>query len=209
MKDKKKVISVAVICAVALITVVAVIVIGPTGKNTPPKNEESSESVVITTQEITTQEEASSQAETETESNSVSVPSPTESTTDPYKNYTLFIDKRTFKYEEQNGITVIAAIENPKITVTIKPHKDISYTNLCEQVKENYRSYGKEAMLEIENIHSVYFSETGKNDGDIFTTVYCIDDGNGGSVEIIYTSVVGIDAFDEDIDLLLSMFKTI
>ncbi|MBO5065970.1 MAG: hypothetical protein J6D06_07660 [Clostridia bacterium] len=133
---------------------------------------------------------------------SVSVPPSTDPAPDIYKNYSIFIDKRTFDYTENEGVTTLVAKNNKQVTVTVTPHKDISYTQLCTEVKKSHAQLPADKNLKIENLNTAFSSEN----GNITTTVYCIDDGKGGSIELKTQLPVGDKEYRYDINLILSMF---
>ncbi len=142
-----------------------------------------------------------------TEAPSFSVPHSTEPTIDPYKNYTLFIDRSTFDSKCETGVTTLTAKGNSNVKMTITPLSNVSYTKLCADTKKSFAVFTDKGMLKIESLNSCYRSQTGDKDDDVVTTVYCIDDGKGGSIEIKYQYPVIAKEYEKDFDILLSMFK--
>lgn len=124
-----------------------------------------------------------------------------------YKDYTFFIDKSKFDYTCENGITSLTAKGNADVKMTVKQFADVSYTKLCTDTEKSYSKLADSEKLEIENPNTCYRSQTGDKQTDIITTVYCIDDNKGGSIEVKYQYPVGAEAYKTDFDILLSMFK--
>lgn len=143
------------------------------------------------------------------EAPSFSVPQSTEPSTDPYKNYAFFIDKSAFDSTYEKGVTTITAKGNVNVKMTVTPLADVSYTKLCTDTKKTYDALTDKERLKIENLNSCYRSQTGDKDNDVVTTVYCIDDGKGGSIEIKYQYPVIAKKYEKNFDVLLSMFKVI
>lgn len=143
------------------------------------------------------------------EAASVTVPKPTEGTTDPYKNYTFYIDKKTFDYTLQEGVTTLVAKDNSAVKMTVKPIKTQSYGEYCSELLDNYGSMGESERLDIKSTNSAFQSQTGDKDNDIITTVYCVDDGKGGCIEIKYQTPVSAKYYAEKFEVLLSMFKVL
>lgn len=143
------------------------------------------------------------------EAASVTVPKPTEGTTDPYKNYTFYIDKKMFDYTLEEGVTTLVAKDNSAVRMTVKPIKSQSYGEYCSELLDNYGSMGKSERLDIKSTNSAFQSQTGDKDDDIITTVYCVDDGKGGCIEIKYQTPVSAKSYAENFEVLLSMFKVL
>lgn len=196
---------------IAIGALIATVLLSPFGKRllkkeetTVVQTETQTQSAVNTTKPVIP--EASSQNnsdETEADTTpSVSVPPSTDPAPDIYKNYSIFIDKRTFDYTENEGVTTLVAKNNKQVTVTVTPHKDMSYTQLCAEVKKSHEQLPADKKLKLENLNTAFSSEN----GDIITTVYCIDDGKGGSIELKTQLPVGEKDYNDDINLILSMF---
>lgn len=124
------------------------------------------------------------------------------------KGYAVLIDTTSFtSVENEDGVTVITAKENDKVKMTITPLNDVSYDTLCLDTLAFYGELGESSALEIGSKNSAYRSQTGDKDDDVITTVYCVDNGKGGSIEIRYETPVSADGYSEDFETMLSMFK--
>ena len=186
---KKRIITISAICGVVVL-IVAIIVLLPymeklTGKNqtpdTPSASENQNEAVSTTTQ---------------------GVPSLSG------KGYAILVDTTSFTFtEDENGITTITAKGNDKVKMTITPLSDVSYDTLCLDTLAFYGEMGESSALKIGSKNSAYRSQTGDKDDDIVTTIYCVDNGKGGSIEIRYETPVSADSYSEDFETMLSMFK--
>ncbi len=119
------------------------------------------------------------------------------------KNYTFFLDKRVFSRSINEDTTTIRAIKNNSVKMTITPLHGTSYTRLCESTKQYAREIFEYTEPNISTLYSVYSVTENGN----ITTVYCIDDGLGSSLEIKYTMPENDDEIKESFDILLSMFK--
>lgn len=185
---KKRIITISSICGV-IVLIVAIIVLLPymeklTGKNQAPDtsfvSENQSEAVTDTTESIPLLSD---------------------------KGYAVLVDTTSFTFTEtEDGITTITAKENDKVKMTITPLNDISYDNLCLDTIAFHGEMGESSALKINSKNSAYRSQTGDKDDDIVTTVYCVDDGKGGSIEIKYETPVSADSYSEDFETMLSMF---
>lgn len=124
------------------------------------------------------------------------------------KGYAILVDTTSFtSAENEDGVTVVTAKENDKVKMTITPLNDVSYDTLCLDTLAFYGELGESSALEIGSKNSAYRSQTGDKDDDIITTVYCVDNGKGGSIEIRYETPVSADGYSEDFETMLSMFK--
>ena len=121
----------------------------------------------------------------------------------PKKSYTFFLDKRVFSRSVDNETTIVRAIKNNSIKMTITPLHGTSYSALCNKTTEYAEEIFEYAQLNVNTLYSVYRTS---NDGNIIT-VYCIDDGLGSSIEIKYTMPENDEEIKESFDILLSMFK--
>lgn len=206
--NKKAIISIAIFISLIVIATVCVLLLSPfgkqllgVGKNGEPIGKTTTEAIseeTKTTSEITTFVIPS-----QNKFPSVSVPNPTKPDVDTDKNYTLFIDKRVFDYTEKEGVTTLSAKDNKNVIITVTPYNTISYSKLCSQTAKVHERDGEQPKLNIENLYAVYHS--GKN-GTV-TTVYCIDDGIGGSIKLKYERPSNADEYDKDFEILASMFK--
>lgn len=185
-----------------------------TAEQTESSFNETVQNVITTESPTITTGDTATLGDTETSSEvipeeSVTVPKPTEPTTNPYKNYTLFIDKKTFDYTEVQGVTTLVAKDNKNVKMTITPIKSQSYGEYCAELLDNYGSMGESERLAIVNTNSAFQSQTGDKDSDIITTVYCVDDGEGGCIEIKYQTPVSAKAYAKTFQGLLTMFKVL
>lgn len=209
-----------IVCAcVAILAAVVAFFLTPMGRRivgekkvTAEQVDSSSEEAVqnaVTTESQTMQSGENAANSVATAEYSVTVPTPTEPTTNPYKNYTLFIDKKTFDYTEVQGVTTLVAKDNKNVKMTITPIKNQSYGEYCAELLDNYGSMGESERLNIVNTNSAFQSKTGNKDSDIITTVYCVDDGKGGCIEIKYQTPVSAKAYAKTFQGLLTMFKVL
>lgn len=219
MSDKTRRVFHIVCACVAIVAAVVAFLLTPMGrrivgeKKVTAKQTESSFNETVQSV-ITTELPAETSGDTETSSEvtseySVTVPKPTEPTTNPYKNYTLFIDKKTFDYTEVQGVTTLVAKDNKNVKMTITPIKNQSYGEYCAELLDNYGSMGESERLGMVNTNSAFQSQTGDKDSDIITTVYCVDDGNGGCIEIKYQTPVSAKSYEKTFQGLLTMFKVL
>lgn len=133
------------------------------------------------------------------------------STTDRYKNenitarktFTMFIDPKTFTSVKETDSITVTAIEDESVILTAKALHGTSYSALCKKYSGEYTQIYSYAELNVDLPYNVYEK---KADG-IITTVYCIDDGLGSSVEIKYTMMSDNGDYNESFDILLSTFK--
>ncbi len=132
-------------------------------------------------------------------------------TTDRYKNenissrkrFTMFIDEKTFTSVKEEDCVTVTAIKDKSVVLTANALHGTSYSALCEKYRNDYTQIYSYAELNVELPYNVYQKET---DG-LITTVYCIDDGLGSSVEIKYTMPSDNGDYKESFDILLSTFK--
>ena len=190
MNNKKKcIITISAICGVVVL-IVAIIVLLPymeklTGKNQAPDGN----SVSISQNENVS-----------TTNGKPLVPNS--------KGYAILVDTTSFtSTENEDGITIVTAKENDKVKMTITPLNDVSYDNLCLDTLAFYGEMGESSALNIGSKNSAYRSQTGDKADDIITTVYCVDNGKGGSIEIRYETPVSAESYSEDFETMLSMFK--
>ncbi len=154
-----------------------------------------------------TEEETESEVAEGTTNNtpsvSVSVPQPTQPVENPLKNYRIFINSYKFNYTEEKGITTAVAKDDEAVKMTITPKNDVTYADLCEKAKAELGAPVSDRKLQIANANTCYSSE---ND-NIKTTALCIDDGNGGSIEIRYQYPADKDSYEEEFRFMISMFR--
>lgn len=120
-------------------------------------------------------------------------------------NYTFFLDTRVFSKEVNGKVTTVQALKDENTKLTITPLHGTSYAGLCADTLLFAEEIFEYAQLNVEKLYSVYRTTS---DG-VVTTIYCIDDGAGSSIEIKYTMAEGDVEISESFDILLSMFKLI
>ncbi|MGN1315808.1 MAG: hypothetical protein ACI4VW_01980 [Acutalibacteraceae bacterium] len=212
MNDKKKRNLIIVLCVAAVIIAVAAIAFAPfgrkaTGESDSPKITDSSE-VTPTADENAAENETVNISPDG--SISFVVPASTDSVVNPNKNYTFYIDKSTFDAKESDdGTTTLTAKENGSVKMTVTPVRDMSYKECCRAAEKKHQKLNSSAALKIENTNSVYRSQTGDGDGDIITTVYCVDDNKGGCILIDCRVPVSATEYNKTIEIMLSMFKVL
>ncbi len=186
---KKRIITISAVCGVVVL-IVAIVILLPymeklTGKNQAP--------------------DGSSVSISQNENISTTSGKPL---TPNSKGYAILVDTTSFTSTEgEDGITIVTAKENDKVKMTITPLNDVSYDTLCVDTLAFYDEMGESSALKIGSKNSAYRSQTGDKDDDIITTVYCVDNGKGGSIEIRYETPVAADSYSEDFETMLSMFK--
>ncbi len=214
MSDKKKRILIIVLCVLAVAIVIAAIALEPFGKkatgnsdspNITEKSEPSHSITETTTLPVTTEEGNSKTTET-----TFVIPSSTDPVINPNKNYTLFIDKSVFEITENiDGETILTAKNNSAVKMTITPVREMGYKQCCLAAEKKHEKLSNSEKLNIENPNTVYRSQTGDSDGDIITTVYCVDDTKGGCIVIDCRTPVGATEYISTIEIMLSMFKVL
>ncbi len=201
----------------AVASLVVMVLISPFGKRLMGKEEVSTtETPIVETIPGGVETEPlvpETEEETETEvaegttnsspSVSVSVPQPTQPVDNPLKNYNIFINSYKFNYTEENGITTAVAKDDENVKITVTPKGSETYTDLCEKAKSELGAPASDRKLQIANANTCYSSE---ND-HIRTTVFCVDDGKGGSIEIRYQSPSDKDGYEDEFRFMISMFK--
>lgn len=204
---KRNILIIVFICLIVLATI-CVLVLSPFGKSllgigkngepigTPPTD-------FISENAKTTEETSKVTLISPDEMPSVSVPKPTSPTVDTNKNYTFFVDKNVFDCIDSEGVTTLKAKDNNSVIITVTPYNSVSYSSLCSNTAKIHERDGEQPKLNIENLYAVYHSD--KN--GTATTVYCIDDNNGGSIKLKYERPSDADEYDKDFEILASMFK--
>lgn len=205
--DKKRQIINIVFGCIAIGAAVVTLLLTPFGRRLLPGNGTTEKAAVQTAvSDSTSGTDAAVQPSTNTHSTEFSVPPSTDPIVDPYKNYSILINEVKFNYTEIKGVTTLTAKDNENVTLTVTPYSDKSYTLLCDEIRELYDSVPVGDEFTVEALSSAYRSQTGDEDTDIITTVYCVDDGKGGSIEIKYQTPVNAREFENDFKILLSMF---
>ena len=203
-KNKKAVLLIVAFICLIITATVMVLLLTPFGKqllgfgkNGEPMGESTSEAVIET---VATSRETLLSPE---EIPSVSIPAPTEPTIDTDKNYTFFVDKNVFNQTQAEGTTTLTAKENKNVVVTVTPYKTVSYAELCTTTAKLHYKDSTQPELNTDNLYAVYHSET----NGTTTTIYCIDDGNGGSIKLKLERPAGATEYDKHFEILVSMFK--
>ncbi len=119
------------------------------------------------------------------------------------RKYTFFLDERMFTSSEKDNVTTILAIDNPEVKMIITPIRGTSFTQLCTDTEQYALPTEDLCQLNVSTIYSAYEV---LSDG-VITTIYCIDDGTGSSIEIKYSVPENDTEYTEGFNLLLSMFK--
>ena len=192
----------------ALVTVLLLPPVKGFLKGSGEKEPTESASVIETTaaEESSSAPEASEGDSAEVPEESEAVPQHTNAAMSG-RGYTLFIDSRNFDYSENNGVMKIASKSNKSVTMVITPYKNKSFSSLCEEALELHAELPSSEKLDITADNAAFRSQSGDADTDIITTVYCIDDSNGGSVQIVQQIPVNAEGYEESFKLFLSMFK--
>ena len=202
---------------IAVASLVTMVLISPFGKRLMGKDEATTtegvvetipgdvetEPLVPETEEDTAESEVQEGTTNPTPAVSVSVPQPTQPVENPLKNYSIFINSYKFNYTEENGITTAVAKDDENIKMTVTPKGDITYSDLCEKVKSELGSPASDRKLQLANANTCYSSEA----DHIKTTVFCVDDGKGGSIEIRYHYPADKDGYEDEFSFMISMFK--
>ncbi len=119
------------------------------------------------------------------------------------KKYSLLIYKNDFISAVEEDITIIYAKSSKDATMTITPIKGTSFKALSDNTAADYKKTSDFQEINCTNSYNVY-SKTVDN---IVYRVYCIDDGEGSSIEIKYQYPKDNKEIEEGFDILLSMFK--
>lgn len=120
-------------------------------------------------------------------------------------NYTFFLDTRVFSKSVDGKATTVQALKDENTSLTIIPLHGTSYFKLCTDTEQYAEQIYEYAELNVDKLYSVYRTTA---DG-VITTIYCIDDGTGSSIEIKYMMAENDKKTEEDFNILLSMFKLI
>ena len=203
---------------IALASLVTMVLISPFGKRLMGKEEVTTTQPIVETipggvetEPLVTEAETKPDAEGNVQEGttnvtpavSVSVPQPTQPVENPLKNYSIFINSYKFNYSEENGITTAVAKDDEKVKLTVTPKGDVTYTDLCEKVKTELSAPVSDRKLQIANANTCYTTEA----DHIKTTVFCVDDGKGGSIEIRYQYPSDKDSYEDEFSFMISMFK--
>lgn len=212
--NKVRLILSIIFAVIAIVALVVTVLISPIGSKILGKEETTTQKIVETTTEKATEttteatdstENAEVSEETEPTSETIVVPPPTQPVENIYKNYTLFINTFEFSHTEKKGVTTITRNDNNDIKMVITPKGDTSYAALCESSKALLGDEKTDKKLPISALNACFSSES---DG-IVTTIYCVDDGKGGSVEIKCQYPASDEKAESQFTLMLSMFKIV
>lgn len=213
MEDKKKsandktrrILNIIFGC-IALIAAGVTLLLTPFGRRLTGNEKTTAPTTEVTTLTTAVQTTVPSTEDTSSDESSISIPEPTEAVRDPYKNYSVFVDKRVFNFTELQGVTTLTAKDNENVKLTVTPYSNKSYKQLCENTKKNHAEIAIGEEFTVATLKSAYRSQTGDADDDIITTIYCIDNGKGGSIEIKFQTPVNARVYENDFNLVLSMF---
>ncbi len=205
--NKTGIILIAVFICLIILATICVLLLTPfakrffgIGKNGEPIGTSQTEFI---SQEVNTTKEHHITLISPDEMPSVSIPDPTKADDDSDKNYAFFIDKKRYDYTEANGVTTLTAKDNKNVIISVTPYSSTSYSKLCSDTAKTHEKNSEQPKLNIENLYSAYHSDL----NGTTTTIYCIDDGNGGSIKLKYERPSRATEFDKDFEILVSMFK--
>ena len=192
------------ICAViAVASAIATVLLLPPVKSFLKGSEPDAPVIETTAPESPSLQNGSETSEPLTES----APDHTTALMNNEKNYTLFIDARNYDFVTEKGATTIVAKDNKNVKMVITPERDKPYSVLCDEMLNFYQPLSDSEKLDITSENSAFRSQSGDTDADVITTVYCVDDGNGGSVEIVEQLPVNAQGYEKSFDIFLSTFK--
>jgi hypothetical protein len=191
---------------VALLSAVATLVLSPIGQKALKKDDSSQAKpstppIVVSTTTKPASTQPATQTATYADEHKVEATKPKKKT----KNYTLFIYEKVFIWAEDKGVTTIYAKSDKDANMTITPMKGMSYKALCDSTKTYASPVSKYQKINSKNLCSVFQTKQ----AGIVTTIYCIDDGKGSSIEIKYQYPSANEKIKKDFNILLSMFKVL
>lgn len=205
---KKKIILIVAFISLIVLATICILLLTPFakrllgfGKNNEPISEATTE--IVSGEIVPSSDKTPSSILSDGEFPSVSVPKPTAPDIDTEKNYTFFIDKSVFDYTVAEGETILKAKNNSNVIITVTPYKTTSYSSLCNQTAKVHPKDDGQPELNTENLYSVYHSDL----NGTTTTVYCIDDGNGGCIKLKLERPSSATEYDKHFEILVSMFK--
>ena len=117
------------------------------------------------------------------------------------KNYTFYIDMLKYDSVEEDGVTKLTAKDGSGAVMTVAPVPK-AYAEYCEMLASEL---GKGEKLPIAAENSG-FGNAADNASEI---AYCVDDGNGGCIEIRYSVPEGDTAHRSEFEVMLTMFKIV
>jgi hypothetical protein len=121
------------------------------------------------------------------------------------KDFTMFIDPKMFESVKENGVLTVTSIENESVYLTARSLHGTSYKKLCEQTENYAQPLETPVKMNVETLHSAYITE----ENGMVTTIYCVDDGLGSSIEVKYTMPKNNEEYKESFDILISTFKLV
>lgn len=206
--DKKKIIPIIVLICLIVVATICVLLLTPFGKQLLGigKNGEpvgTSQTKIASETEKTAEDTSKVTLLSPDEMPSVSVPKPTSPDVNTDKNYSIFVDKKVFDVKEGDGATTLTAKDNKNVIITVTPYKSISYQALCTDTVKVHERSNEQPKLNVEGLYAAFHS----NMNGTVTTVYCIDDVNGGSIKLKYERPSNADKYDKDFEIAVSMFK--
>ncbi len=206
--NKKRIIPIIVLTCLIVASTICVVLLTPfgkqllgMGKNGEPV--ETSETEIISEIVKTTEETSEATLASTDETSSVFIPKPTNPEVDTDKNYSIFVNKRVFDCIEAEGVTTLTAKDNKNVIITVTPYRNLSYSALCSNTVKLHERDTEQPKLNVENLYAAYHSDT----NGTTTTVYCIDDGNGGSIKLKYERPSNANKYDKDFEIAVSMFN--
>ncbi len=206
--DKKKIIPIIALICLIIAATICVLLLTPFGKQLLGigKNGEpisTSQTEITSAIDKTTENGSKATFIAPDDMPSVSVPEPTSPDVDTDKNYSIFADKKVFDVKEAEGTTTLTAKDNNNVIISVTPYKNVSYQALCTDTVKVHERSNEQPKLNVESLYAAFYSDM----NGTTTTVYCIDDGNGGSIKLKYERPSNTDQYDKDFEIAVSMFK--
>ncbi len=118
--------------------------------------------------------------------------------------YTIFIYKKEYSVTRENGVTTAIAKDNSDVTMVITQHEGKDYATLCNETSQTLSFKDEVATLNTTSPYSAYSATDNKA---VTTTVYCVDGGDYGSVEIKIQLPENAQKHQKSFDIFLSTFK--
>lgn len=121
--------------------------------------------------------------------------------------YSITVDETAFSSAQKGDVMTITAKKNKAVQMTITTLKNKSYDAQCEELKKSYAPMGDTGRLNISNKNAGFRIQSGDENNDTITTVYCVDNGAKGCVVIKYTTTVAASkGFGAQLQKMLSTF---
>ncbi len=122
------------------------------------------------------------------------------------KNYGIFFNGKLFYYGcDSSAVSSAKAKTDNNIKMTVTPMKGTSYSALCGMYFDDFSEIEEPAPLNTQTLYTAYE----KSDDTYTTVVYCIDDGNGSSIELKYTYPKSDTQYKEAFELSCETFKVL